>query len=78
MCVLAFAAANLSLVCDDVAQFNDNPLSSWRDVDQLASCPKLTCVYFERCPIAAETSYRRKLKLALPGLVQIDSRPCLA
>jgi hypothetical protein len=33
------------------------------------------CRYFERNPLAVETAYRRKLKLTLPGLTQIDATP---
>ena len=50
---------------------NDNLLATWRDIDLLRPNPEITCVYFERNPIAADTAYRRKLKLTLPQLVQV-------
>ena len=52
---------------------NDNLLATWSEVDSLRSAPELTCVYFERNPLAKETAYRRKLKLTLPTLTQIDA-----
>ena len=37
---------------------------------------KLQTVYFEQNPIYKDTSYRTKMKLALPNLIQIDATPC--
>ena len=57
-------------------QFNHNQLEEWRDVDQLRGARNLQTVYFEGNPIAKDTQYRRKLKLALPTLTQIDATMC--
>lgn len=53
--------------------FNDNLLEQWKEIDKLKVCKALTCVYLERNPIAKESAYRRKLKLCLPTLKQIDA-----
>lgn len=59
------------------SQCNDNQLESWKEIDsELAKCGKLKCVYLERNPLAKESAYRRKLKLALPSLEQIDATLC--
>lgn len=57
-------------------QFNHNLLEDWRDVDQLRGARNLQTVYFEGNPIAKDPQYRRKLKLALPTLTQIDATMC--
>ena len=54
-------------------QCNDNQISDWKDVDQLAGAKQLQTVYLERNPVAGDVNYRRKLKLALPSLTQIDA-----
>ena len=51
-------------------------ITEWSEVDKLKSLVKIQTVYFERNPIHKETSYRTKLKLALPTLIQIDATPC--
>ena len=55
------------------SQCNDNQISDWKDIDQLAGAKQLQTVYLERNPVAKDVSYRRKLKLALPSLTQIDA-----
>ena len=57
-------------------QFNDNQLDSWEDLDQFKSCTKLQTIYLERNPIWQDTAYRRKVKLALPAVTQIDATLC--
>lgn len=56
--------------------FNDNQLDSWEDLDQFKNCTKLQTVYLERNPIWRDTAYRRKVKLALPTVTQIDATLC--
>ena len=53
--------------------FNDNLFADWKEVELLGKLPLLSCVYFERNPLAKETAYRRKLMLTLPNLEQIDA-----
>lgn len=57
-------------------QFNDNQLDSWEDLDQFKTCTKLQTVYLERNPIWKDTAYRRKVKLYLPNVTQIDATLC--
>ena len=65
-------------------QFNDNQLDTWADLDQLTSMAQLETVYLERNPIWKDPSnptqvdpnYRRKIKLALPWIKQIDATYC--
>jgi protein phosphatase 1 regulatory subunit 7 len=54
-------------------QFNHNQLDHWGDVDLLQPAAEIKTVYFEANPIARDPQYRRKLKLALPSLTQIDA-----
>ena len=55
------------------SQCNDNQISDWKDMDQLSGAKQLQTVYLERNPVAKDVNYRRKLKLALPSLTQIDA-----
>ena len=57
-------------------QFNDNQLDSWEDLDQFKTSTKLQTVYLERNPIWKDTAYRRKVKLYLPNVTQIDATLC--
>jgi protein phosphatase 1 regulatory subunit 7 len=58
-------------------QCNNNQLSDWKEVEQqLTKLPKLTCVYLEANPLAQDSAYRRKLKLIVPTLLQIDATLC--
>ena len=59
-----------------ILQFNDNQLEAWEDLDQLKNCVKLQTIYLERNPIWKDTAYRRKVKLALPTVTQIDATLC--
>lgn len=59
-----------------LTQFNHNQLEDWRDIDQLKGARNLQTVYFEGNPVAKDTQYRRKLKLTLPTLTQIDATMC--
>ena len=62
-------------------QFNDNRLANWDDLRQFEKLKKLETVYFERNPLwfdssdshKPDPSYRRKVKLAIPWIRQIDA-----
>lgn len=56
--------------------FNDNLLEDWSQLQELAGATKLATVYFERNPIQKDVNYRRKIKMALPSLTQIDASLC--
>ena len=57
---------------------NDNQISDWNEIRNIEHMRNLATVYFERNPIQIQKSgdYRRKLKLALPSLTQIDATLC--
>ena len=75
--VWAFACVLLYLLVFFLSlQFNDNQLDSWEDLDQFKTCTKLQTVYLERNPIWKDTAYRRKVKLYLPNVTQIDATLC--
>ena len=62
-------------------QLNDNLLDQWPDIDQLKTMKDLNTVYFERNPLwrdrteyhKEDSSYRRKIMLAIPWIKQIDA-----
>lgn len=56
--------------------FNDNQLEDWSQLNHLSKCQKLSTVYLERNPIQNDVNYRRKIKLVLPSLTQIDATLC--
>lgn len=56
--------------------FNDNLVEDWAQLDGLTGASKLATVYFERNPIQKDVNYRRKIKMALPSLTQIDASLC--
>ena len=56
--------------------FNDNVLEDWSQLHGLSKATMLATVYFERNPIQKDVNYRRKIKLALPMLQQIDATMC--
>ena len=56
--------------------FNDNLLEDWSQIERLSCLTQLSTVYFERNPVQKDINYRRKIKLALPKLVQIDANLC--
>ena len=51
-------------------------VSDWNEVKKLEANAKLSTVYFERNPIERSADYRRKMKLMLPNLTQIDATLC--
>ncbi|WAR15166.1 PP1R7-like protein, partial [Mya arenaria] len=61
--------------------FNDNKIDSWKEVESLVPLKNLETVYMERNPIyyeagkqlKADPAYRRKIKLTLPWIKQIDA-----
>ena len=58
---------------------NDNLIDSFDSIfKELKPLLKIHTVYFEGNPVASpeNTSYKRKLKLELPSLKQIDSTFC--
>lgn len=55
---------------------NDNEVSDWSSVETLAANKKLSTVYLERNPVANDPAYRRKIKLLIPWLNQIDATLC--
>lgn len=56
--------------------FNDNLVEDWNQLDGLRGATTLLTVYFERNPIQKDVNYRRKIKMALPSLTQIDAALC--
>lgn len=54
---------------------NDNQVSDWACISQLSKVP-LSTIYLERNPVANDAAYRRKLKLSIPSLNQIDATLC--
>ena len=54
-------------------QFNNNQLELWSDLDQLKKTESLNTIYLEGNPIAKDTNYRRKVKLTLSFVKQIDA-----
>ncbi|KAG8308680.1 Protein phosphatase 1 regulatory subunit 7 [Homalodisca vitripennis] len=52
---------------------NDNLVSDWSNVDVLSHNKQLVTVYLDHNPIAKDTNYRRKIKLAVPWISQIDA-----
>ena len=57
-------------------QANNNLIEEWPTIENLAVNKKLQTVYFEHNPIAKDANYRRKIKLILPWLVQLDATLC--
>ena len=67
----------LSSLCNlEEFWFNDNLVEDWAQLDGLHGSTKLLTVYFERNPIQKDVNYRRKIKMALPSLTQIDAALC--
>lgn len=56
--------------------FNDNLVEDWSQLSGLSGAIKLSTVYLERNPIQKDINYRRKIKMALPSLSQIDAALC--
>eukprot|EP00123_Amoebidium_parasiticum_P015622 comp23069_c0_seq2/m.36978 comp23069_c0_seq2/g.36978 ORF comp23069_c0_seq2/g.36978 comp23069_c0_seq2/m.36978 type:complete len:137 (-) comp23069_c0_seq2:255-665(-) len=55
---------------------NHNQIADWREIDHLPKTNTIVTVYFEHNPIAQDPNYRRKLRLAIPSLTQIDATLC--
>lgn len=55
---------------------NDNHVEDWATVENLKANKNLQTVYLERNPIAKDPNYRRKTKLLLPWLSQLDATLC--
>ena len=55
---------------------NNNQISSWHFIKELERCKQLNCIYLEHNPICQDPMYRRKLKLAIISLNQIDATHC--
>ena len=61
--------------------FNDNKVSEWNQIEKLTELKSLRTLYMERNPIyftdstrtKHDPNYRRKIKLALPNLRQLDA-----
>ncbi|PIK44844.1 putative protein phosphatase 1 regulatory subunit 7 [Apostichopus japonicus] len=53
--------------------FNSNLLEHWPDIDELKFATRIQTVYFEHNPIQKDPMYRKKIKLSLPSLTQIDA-----
>jgi protein phosphatase 1 regulatory subunit 7 len=57
-------------------QLNDNLVDDWANVQNLTNNKKLVTVYLEHNPVSTDPTYRRKLKITLPWLSQIDATLC--
>ncbi|XP_077292848.1 uncharacterized protein LOC143915901 [Arctopsyche grandis] len=55
---------------------NDNLISDWSSIDYLKNNKKIATVYLNKNPIADDPAYRRKLKIMIPSLTQIDATLC--
>ena len=54
---------------------NNNNISNWLGVEELCNT-HVSCIYLEHNPISQDPMYRKKLKLAINTLNQIDATPC--
>merc|ERR1712212_788344 len=52
---------------------NSNQIGNFKEVEKLSTNSGLLTVYFENNPIQKDPQYRRKIKLVLPSLTQIDA-----
>jgi protein phosphatase 1 regulatory subunit 7 len=64
------------LLLEHVLQLNNNLVDDWTSVENLTSNKNLVTIYLEHNPVAKDPSYRRKLKIILPWLSQIDATLC--
>ena len=55
---------------------NNNQINNWAEVEKLMVNTNLATVYLEHNPIQKDPQYRRKIKLVLPNLTQIDATLC--
>ena len=56
-----------------IFQVDHNQLEQWGDFDLLQPATGVKTVYYEANPIAKDPQYKRKLKLAIPSLTQINA-----
>jgi protein phosphatase 1 regulatory subunit 7 len=67
----------IPLLADTPIQASSNRLDSFKDVEtELSHLANLETVYLEHNPlqVSAMTTYRRKVKLLLPQIKQIDAQ----
>ena len=55
---------------------NDNQIEDWAQLAGLSHAKQLATVYLERNPIQKDVNYRRKVKMQLCSLTQIDASLC--
>lgn len=55
---------------------NNNKIEEWTAIGNLEHNKKLQTVYLEHNRITSESNYRRKMKLLVPWLVQLDATLC--
>ena len=55
---------------------NNNQINTFAEVEKLMVNTNLATVYLEHNPIQKDPQYRRKIKLVLPNLTQIDATLC--
>lgn len=55
---------------------NNNKIEDWSAIEHLVPNKKLKTVYLEHNPITKDANYRRKMKLLLPWLTQLDATLC--
>lgn len=57
---------------------NGNQIASFGELDALKNCTKLQTLYFEHNPLAQDPQYVNKVRLAVPGVTQLDALPITA
>lgn len=55
---------------------NNNEIKEWPTLNVLVDNKSLQTIYLEHNPISTDPNYRRKIKLLLPWLVQLDATLC--
>ncbi|KAJ4433559.1 hypothetical protein ANN_15868 [Periplaneta americana] len=55
---------------------NDNLVDDWTSIETLNSNKKLVTIYLEHNPVFKDPNYRRKIKISLPWVSQIDATLC--
>lgn len=48
-------------------------MNDWSNVEILKQMKKLETIYLENNPISKDSAYRRKIKLIIPWIIQIDA-----
>lgn len=51
-------------------------VSDWSNIDHLKNNKNIATIYLTKNPIEEDPAYRRKLKLMIPSLKQIDATLC--